>query len=232
MEYRVPAPAGFDERAALDELERIRAEIERSKARRKELDEEFDAFIRSFKNPSAPRISPPKPPPRAAVAAPEHPDPPAPLASPAVSRRRSWRKPALLTGTMTVLAVGGWVAWTVRTRAPQGGVPSSSAQSPGRTAESLALPPASQPAAPVSELTTTRAVWVRVLADGARVIERELPANARIPLTARDSIVIRAGNAAAVRVTLAGQDQGALGPEGIAVTRTFRVPSDRGRRPE
>jgi hypothetical protein len=68
-------------------------------------------------------------------------------------------------------------------------------------------------------------VWVRVVVDGERVVERELPANARIPLTAEKTIVIRAGNAGAVRVTLAGRDQGVLGPEGTVVTRTFSLPS-------
>jgi cytoskeleton protein RodZ len=84
--------------------------------------------------------------------------------------------------------------------------------------------PAVQPAATTSELTTTQPVWVRVIADGQRVVERELPANARVPLTAERTIVIRAGNAGAVRVTLAGQDLGILGAEGTVITRTFTVP--------
>jgi hypothetical protein len=36
-------------------------------------------------------------------------------------------------------------------------------------------------------------------------------------------IVIRAGDAGAVRVSIAGKDQGAFGPAGQAATRTFTV---------
>ena len=73
-------------------------------------------------------------------------------------------------------------------------------------------------------LTTTRPVWVRVVADGARLIERELPAGARIPIAAQRTIVIRTGDADAVRLWIAGRDQGSLGRAGEVVTRTFTVP--------
>ena len=76
----------------------------------------------------------------------------------------------------------------------------------------------------VTELTTTRHVWVRVIADGERVLERELPAGSRIPITAQKTIVIRTGDAGAVTLTIAGEDQGTLGREGQVVTRTFTVP--------
>jgi hypothetical protein len=65
---------------------------------------------------------------------------------------------------------------------------------------------------------------VRVLADGERVIERELPANARVPVKAKKTIVIRAGDAGAVRLSIGGRDQGVLGPDGEVATRTFNVP--------
>ena len=41
----------FDERAALEELELVRKEIERYQAQRKTLEEEFDRFTASFKQP-------------------------------------------------------------------------------------------------------------------------------------------------------------------------------------
>jgi hypothetical protein len=62
-----------------------------------------------------------------------------------------------------------------------------------------------------------------VIADGERVVERELPADARVPLKAARTIVIRTGDAGAVRLSIAGQDQGILGRDGEVVTRTFTV---------
>lgn len=76
-----------------------------------------------------------------------------------------------------------------------------------------------------SEITTLRPVWVRVIADGERVVERELPADARIPFTAEKTIVIRTGDAGAVRLTIRGEDQGVLGRDGEVVTRSFTVPA-------
>jgi hypothetical protein len=71
------------------------------------------------------------------------------------------------------------------------------------------------------ELVTIRPVWVRALVDGERTIERELPANTRIPLHGQQMIAIRAGDAGALRILLDGQDQGTLGREGFPVNRTF-----------
>jgi hypothetical protein len=236
MENHHGTHAGFDERAALDELERVRQEIERYRAKRKALSEEFDEFVRSFKTPPQSSVPQPRPQPepqkgrlpdipathredRAAVAPP--PDVPAALA-----HRRPGKTPALLAGAFILLAAGGWVTWIVRTRASHSAaaapVPDTRPSAP--SVSRAAAESANRSAPSVSELTTTRPVWVRVLADGERVVERELPANARVPLTSQKTIVIRAGNAGAVRVTLAGQDQGVLGPEGTVVTRTFSVP--------
>jgi hypothetical protein len=102
--------------------------------------------------------------------------------------------------------------------------PAAPATAPGAAAEPpAATPPATQPATG-TELTTSRNVWVRVIADGERVLEREVAAGSRIPITAQKTIVIRTGDAEAVRLTIAGQDQGALGRAGEVVTRTFTVP--------
>ena len=62
------------------------------------------------------------------------------------------------------------------------------------------------------------------MADGERVVERELPAGAKIPFTAEKAIVIRTGDAGAVQLTIRGDDQGTLGRDGAVVTRTFTVP--------
>jgi hypothetical protein len=230
---------GFDERAALDELERLRQEIERYRAKRKAVAEEFDEFVRSFKTPpnaSSPpprgRVEPQTEPPR--VAAPVHREDelavtveaaPAPAAAPAVARRAPWRTPALIAGAAVLLAGGTWATWIVTTRTSHNPTAPATpdARSPAPSVSRPVTGPANPSAASISELRTTGAVWVRVIADGERVVERELPANTRVPLTAQKTIVIRAGNAGAVRVTLAGRDQGPLGPEGTVVTRTFSV---------
>jgi hypothetical protein len=67
-------------------------------------------------------------------------------------------------------------------------------------------------------------VWVRVIADGERIVERELPADTRIPFSAEKTIVIRTGDAGAVRLSIRGEDRGVLGRDGVVVTRTFEVP--------
>ena len=85
--------------------------------------------------------------------------------------------------------------------------------------------PTPVPDAPRSEITALRRVWVRVIVDGTREVEREMQAGERIPLRAGRTIVIRAGNAGAVRVTINGEDRGTLGPEGEVVTRTLQTPT-------
>ena len=49
------AGAPFDEQAALEELERLQRAIEESRRQRGQTVEEFDAFVRSFKNPAPER---------------------------------------------------------------------------------------------------------------------------------------------------------------------------------
>jgi hypothetical protein len=71
------------------------------------------------------------------------------------------------------------------------------------------------------ELAAVRRVWIRATVDGARVVERELQANERVTLRPARTIVVRAGDAGAVRIVLDGRDQGLLGANGIAITRTF-----------
>ncbi|CAN5540542.1 hypothetical protein BH23ACI1_BH23ACI1_23350 [soil metagenome] len=84
---------------------------------------------------------------------------------------------------------------------------------------------AAVPSPDAAELTTIRRVWMRVLVDGERVLEREVPAETRVPLTAGKTIVVRTGDGGAVRFSIGGQDQGFLGREGEVVTRTFTVPT-------
>ena len=120
---------------------------------------------------------------------------------------------------MVLLAGGVW--WSRRGSAPESPTVDQGPPAPATTPTSVPAPATS----PTSEsaITTTRTVWVRVTADGERVIERELPANARVPLKAQKTIVLRTGDAGAVRVLINGEDQGPLGGNGEVVTRTFSV---------
>ena len=61
MTGRESAGAPFDEQAALEELERLQRAIEESRRQRGQTVEEFDAFVRSFKNPAPDRDTPPVP---------------------------------------------------------------------------------------------------------------------------------------------------------------------------
>jgi hypothetical protein len=72
-------------------------------------------------------------------------------------------------------------------------------------------------------------VWVRVIADGVQVLERELPPDTRIPIAAKKTVVIRAGDAGAVRVALRGEDQGPHGADGEVLTRTYTIAGSRQR---
>jgi len=162
------------------------------------------------------------------------PSPPAPAAARPTALRVRGRRLGLgaLVAGLGVIAfvVAVVVVLVVRGRGVAPPTPSSSI--PASTAPTVTTPPTTSPAPaasqgppPQAEIVTLRPVWLRVTVDGERTIEREVPANERIPLKARRTIAIRAGDASAVRVMLAGQDQGVLGRTGEVVNRTFTVPT-------
>jgi hypothetical protein len=274
MEERSTGRPRFDERAALEELERLREQIALRRSERRETGEEFERFVRSFRKPRfvgplTPRTTPPLP--AAPSAAPTEAEP-APADAPAaglthavppssdiepevaaipnpeavsaaepaigagaereaaaggaepaavVAPRAGNRARMLGAGALILLVASGFAAWTLR-QEPAADPPASTA-----AIAAPAVPAAETPAAsPVreSEILTTRRVWMRVIVDGERVAEREVPAGTRLPLAARKTILIRTGDAGAVRVTVAGVDQGVLGGAGQVVTRTFTVP--------
>ncbi|MEX2662879.1 MAG: hypothetical protein WD227_13190, partial [Vicinamibacterales bacterium] len=224
MEDRGAGQGAFDERAALEELERLRGEIERRRAAREAAAGRFDAFIRSFQKPAASASVEPAaatfsiqgqvPPPQAVPAPPveiapvEEPSP-----SSAAPQKRRVRTRALVASVLLLPALGALGLWAWRQQparvdvAPPGAAVQRSADPPNTRASE---PPIDRPTAPVAapaepapapaatqleiEITTTRGVWVRVLSDGERVLERELPAEARVPVTAKQSIVVRAGD--------------------------------------
>jgi cytoskeleton protein RodZ len=300
MEDRGGRQGAFDERAALEELERLREEIDRRRAAREAAAGRFEAFIRSFQKPTAavpvepatatpatpqaqlpqPQgVAPPDikvPPPRAGLPPPvKAPPPPVesstpraeasrpldeiaplgpattsapleePMPSPAEPTRPSTTpqktrvsRRALVARVLLLPALGALGVWAWRQQparvdvaAPGDAIQRSADPPSTRTSETPIDRPTAPPAGPMEpapaatqleiEITTTRGVWVRVLSDGERVLERELPAEARVPVAATQTIVIRAGDAGAVRVSVAGGDPQPLGPGGQPITRTF-----------
>lgn len=81
--------------------------------------------------------------------------------------------------------------------------------------------PAGPPRALNIEFITTRPVWARITIDGRKAMEREFPADQRIPLGADRTIVIRAGDAGAIRLVVDGKDLGPLGKDGQIFSRAF-----------
>ena len=260
----------FNERAALDQLEQFRSEIERYKERREAATDDFEQFVRTFPSPAdvfpaeqpaantaparteAPVVQPKPVEPAASALPPLPPLPPrtqtlpservipaprspAPVADtvrpasmsatpasetpvsesmPAPARSgfqgavapRSKVGPLILGIVLLLLVAGGFAVWSSRHADPQrtadtsspaaDTTPPSSDQTPSASAPSTAAaapaePPAAASATSGSEITTVRPVWLRVIADGERVVERELPAGTRIPFEAQKTIVIR-----------------------------------------
>jgi hypothetical protein len=127
-----------------------------------------------------------------------------------------------------VVAAALFLVWRAARRDPSVTTDPPAAETRGaqpqpRPAAAAPAPPAPALAAPVAEVTTVRKVWVRVLVDGQRVVERELPADSRIPLQPTSQVQVRAGDAGAVRVSIRGKDQGPVGRDGEVATKSFTV---------
>ena len=104
-------------------------------------------------------------------------------------------------------------------------IPLAGTQIPHSTVPATQRPGPVEPVAGRTEIVALRRVWVRVIVDGTREVERELRADERVALPSGRTIVIRTGDAGAIRLTMNGQDRGTLGPEGEVVTRTFTAPA-------
>jgi hypothetical protein len=167
---------------------------------------------------------------------PLEPVPPAfePLPEPAAlppPRRAASNTFGWLAAALILLAAGAFAIWNFGSNAPE---PSPTVSTAPQTPPADAPAPAPEPPPPVAaapapdemEISTIRLVWVRVIADGERVIERELSADSRVPFKAQKTITIRTGDAGAVRLSIAGEDQGFLGEEGEVITRTFTIQDD------
>ena len=217
----------FNEQAALEELERLKQALEESRQRRKDASAAFDQFVNSFrKEPSrehrAERASWPQTDVGPSTIVRESRI--APPSMPARSRRRI-SSTAIFAGAIVVTVVGVSISRFWRDAPAESTAPPavSTEADPAASATPTSLPTASEPSAPIgsgSELRALRHVWVRATVDGKRILERELVAGDRVPLNGR-TMVIRAGDAGAVRIVIDGQDRGILGETGIALTRTY-----------
>ena len=284
MEDTADRPAPFDERAALEELERLHRGIEHYRRQRRAVADQFDQFVGSFPKPADMQLVPlerarpesPSPAAPVTIAAPAPPvpvsmetppvpvgtqtPPPEPTMDALTARLRgipsdAWTAPAAAAVTVAesigepvqepapkrtsrivalallVAVLAGVIAWSLWSRRAGPSQPvetAATSAAPATTPPATPPSPAPTPAAPEEDAAavvfTTRAVWLRVTVDGERVLERQLPADTRIPLKPRTTILIRTGDAGAVRLTIGGKDQGTLGKNGEVVTRTFAIP--------
>jgi hypothetical protein len=100
------------------------------------------------------------------------------------------------------------------------GAPPAGRTTPSRPATpARQVPPAATGspavAAPLAiELATSREVWLRVVVDGARSLERTVPAGQTLRFEAKTSVQFTAGDAGAVVLTVNGESRGRLGADG------------------
>jgi hypothetical protein len=136
-------------------------------------------------------------------------------------------------GTAAVLAVAV-LLWRSSSAPVAPATPTNSSVAPAANAAAPAAQPetpataAPKPAVPAGppralniEFITTRPVWARITIDGRKAMEKEFPAEQRIPLGADRSILIRAGDAGAIRLIVDGKDLGPLGRDGQIFSRVF-----------
>jgi hypothetical protein len=72
-------------------------------------------------------------------------------------------------------------------------------------------------------LSVTRPCFVSASVDGQRVIERLLPAGTQQTLDVKQDLVLTAGDAGAIALTLNGADARPLGKPGEVVTAHFTI---------
>jgi cytoskeletal protein RodZ len=92
-----------------------------------------------------------------------------------------------------------------------------------RTASIPAVAPAARTDLLVVEITAEGPCWVSATVDGSQAIQRELRAGERQTLSVRREIVLTAGDAAALAVTLNGESARPLGRPGQVVTRRLNL---------
>lgn len=226
----------FDERAALEELERLHHAVEESRRRRKDASAAFDEFVSSFHKEPGRDVQAARPAVESRKLSRLMDAPPLAQGPPAAARK-PLPKAGVIAGAVVAVAAGllltrVWRSSPVeRSTAPASVSTSAPAGSAASAATASATPATGDGVTGglQAELTALRRVWVRATVDGTRVVERELQPDERVPLRGGRTLVIRAGDAGAVRVTIDGQDRGPVGADGIALTRTYTASSQTGR---
>jgi hypothetical protein len=265
-----PFAQPFNERSALEELERLADKIQVSRRQREQKVAEFDAFVRTFRHdryttaiaahekearraedrplvsapviqaarsvttadpiasvPAAPAVATVEPP---LPAPPVFPAGPLSSSSKPRPRPRAAHIGVVLAGLAVIaVAVLLWrsadapVGQPAAARPPATTAPPPArAAAPGAAAAAPApVKPAGPPRALNIEFVTVRPVWARITVDGRRAMEREFKADQRIPFGADRAIVIRAGDAGAIRLVVDGRDLGVLGRDGQVFERVF-----------
>jgi hypothetical protein len=212
-----------------EDLDRLRDELAAARRVREGKEREFEQFVKAF------REAPPAAPPSQTVRR-----IPAALVEPPrqVLHDRPSRHGVKTLGVVSVAALllVAWAWWPageveaphfpeVPAQTPPAAAPDAApAAAPPAARTAAPAPPAEPPAALNVELTTDRVVWMRVTVDGRQLFEREVPAGEKIPLRGDQRIIVRAGDAGGVRLTVNGRDEGLLGADGQVVTRTLTAP--------
>jgi hypothetical protein len=108
--------------------------------------------------------------------------------------------------------------------AVRGGL-SALAAAPVTGSTPVGSPGTTAPAPLVVALTTSREVWLRVLVDGVRSLERTVPGGETLRFEAQGAVQLVAGDAGAVRLEVNGAAQGPLGPDGQVARRRLDAPA-------
>jgi hypothetical protein len=146
---------------------------------------------------------------------------------------RSIAANAAVAGAAAVLLIVFLWATAAARPAPQRQAPIESAgpanAAPAATVQPdrPAAVPSGLPAGLTMTLVASGQCWIRAVADGARTIERLLKAGETVQLSGENQIVLRVGDAGAVRVSINGQALAPLGARGAAITHRFSR-ADRG----
>lgn len=131
---------------------------------------------------------------------------------------------------IVLVAGGAWAAMSFLNQAPEQPKPAPLAQqpvkpapapvpTPGTTAKQPAATPAATPIVVTAKYTDS--CWTRVTADGQDIYTGIPKVGETLTWNAKQSMVIRLGNAAGVDMTYNGQPQGRLGDDGDVIVKTF-----------
>jgi hypothetical protein len=145
--------------------------------------------------------------------------------------RRPVRAFVAMVASFGAIAVMGTAWWVYRSPDAKQTAISDSPKNTSKAAATKTAPAADVTAAPLSgtpvNITAKREAWMRVNVDGRTVTERTFRAGETQQVRATREVSVRAGDAGAVTVSVAGRQPVALGPEGEVVTRRFGVEAPR-----